>query len=513
MKQYQLIGLFLIVLMACSKEESEFTTEEYIQKEYTITEINDFIDSKTRKNNIFDWKVAPTDMIFSAAAHSDQIIAIGYTIAGENDLENIIGIEDKLPIAFLQKRDEVLQSILKSERKATDNQDLDLEDILPFELDDEIPTLAVKITAIETLEALRQDAGIRYVEPMGYDPTDIQEKVFKSSSGCNGNPSSIYGNDYSNTSSYNAKIPWNFSNHNVQNAWSSSNGDNIGICIIDTGASNNQDNLGSQFASGNSPNRYIRKYSTKYSGWWWNKKLDSPHDQCGHGTSMAGLAAGPWSNDGNALGVAYRANLISVRAVEDVVISSSYEKNGVKDALKLAGNRSDVKIVSMSIGNIISSGTVRDGVYYAYNRGKLLLAAAGTSTSFTNWTGVIFPANMSQTTAVTGVKAQSSYVRCNTCHSGSKVDFTIQMQRSDNNNRTALAISANANGTSYVGGSSAATAMTAGIAALVWKTNPSMSRTTLLNRLKQASDIYPNRSSNYGWGNINAQAAVGGVGY
>ena len=513
MKQYQLIGLFIIFLFSCSKEEIEISSNDLVQKDYSITEINDFIESKTRKNNIFDWEVAPTDMILSAATHSDQIIAIGYTTTSESDIENVIGMEDKLPASFLQKRDEVLESILTSERIAMGNPELNLEDVLPFELDDEIPTLAVKITSIETLEALRQDVSIRYVEPMGYDPADIQEKLYKSSSGCGGNPSSLNGNDYTTTNSYNAKIPWNFSNHNVQNAWASSTGDNIGICIIDTGASDSQDNLGSQFASGNSPNRYIRKYSTKYSGWWWNQSLDSPHDQCGHGTAMAGLAGGPWSTDGNALGVAYRANLISVRAVEDVLISSSYEKNGVKNALKLAGNRSDVKIVSLSIGNIISSGTVKDGVYYAYNRGKLLLAAAGTSTSFTNWTGVIFPANMSQTTAVTGVKEQSSYQRCNTCHSGSKVDFTIQMQRSFDNNRNSLAITKNSNGTSYISGSSAATATTAGIAALVWATNPSMSRTTVLNRLKQASDLYPNRSSQYGWGNINAQGAVGGSGY
>ena len=508
MKRY--LPLLILFIISCTKENPDETSLAVANKDYSIGEINDFINTKTQGNQIFDWSIAPTDMIHSAAELSDQIIALGYGISSEDDIENIIGTEDKLPPAFLQQRGELLEVILEMERKATRNQDLSLDKILPFNLDDEIPTLAVKITSIETIEYLREIPTIRYVEPMGYDPSDIQEKINKSSSGCGGNPSNINGADFTTTSLYNAKIPWNFSNHKIENAWSGSTGDNIGICIIDTGASDSQDNLGSQFASGNSPSRYIRKYSTKYSGRWWNKKKDSPHDQCGHGTAMAGLAAGPWSTDGNALGVAYRSNLVSVRAVEDVLISNSNEKNGVKDALKLAGKRSDVKIVSLSIGNIISSGTVKDGVYYAYNRGKLLLAAAGTSTSFTNWTGVIFPANMSQTTAVTGVKAQSSYKRCNTCHSGSKVDFTIQMQRSSDNDRTSLAITKNSNGTSYISGSSAATATTAGIAALVWATNPSMSRATVLNKLKQASDIYPNRSGSYGWGNINAQAAVGG---
>ncbi len=508
MKKHLCLPLLLVFLFSCSKDDSFQETNLFEYKEYTNQEINDFIDAKTSEGIIFDWSFAPIDMILSASNASDQLIAVGYTVNGIQNLENFIGVAETLPTEYLQERESLLNSILESERVETGNAALTLKDILPYELDDQVPTFAVKIASIETLAMLESDVNIRYIEPMGYDPTDIDAVIKKSSSGCDGNPSSINNGDYTNTPFYNAKIPWNFSNHNIQNAWNYSNGDNIGICIIDTGASETQNNLGSQFASGNSGSRYIAKFSTKYSGWWWNKKLDSPHDQCGHGTSMAGLAAGPWSTDGNAMGVGYRSNLITIRAVEDVIISSSDEKNGVKNALILAGNRSDVKIISMSIGNIISSGTVRDGIYYAYNRGKLLLAAAGTSTTFTNWTGVIFPANMSQTTAVTGVKAQGSYQRCNTCHSGRKVDFTIQMQRSFDSDRNSLAITKNSNGTSYVGGSSAATATTAGIAALVWATNPSMSRTSVLNRLKVASDIYPSRSNSYGWGNINARAAV-----
>ncbi len=514
MQKITLFSLCLLLIISCS-EEAEFESH-IIDSEPSLTraEINDFISSKTQKDQIFDWSMATTTMIHSAAQLSDQLIAIGYQAEGHSDIENYIGTTDQLPKAFLDKRQEILDLVLDMEQKATGDQSLELSQIVAYGLDDEIPTLSLKITSLETVEALRDDESIRYVEPMGYDPQDDPDvRQLKSSSGCDANPSSLNGGDYTTTQSYNAKIPWNFNNHNVPAAWSQSTGDNISICIIDTGAGNGQDNLGSQFASGNSSGRFIQKYSTKYSGSWWWKKKDSPHDQCGHGSSMAGLAAAPWSTDGNALGVAYKANLVTVRAVEDVLISSSNEKNGVKDALKLAGNRSDVKIVSMSIGNIISSGTVKDGIYYAYNRGKLLLAAAGTSTSFTNWAGVIFPANMSQTTAVTGVKAQSSYQRCNTCHSGSKVDFTIQMQRSYDSNRNSIGLSANSNGSKYISGSSAATATTAGIAALVWATNPSMSRSTVINKLKSASQLGNNRSSNYGWGNINAQAAVQGSGY
>lgn len=513
MKLFLPFSLVVLLLFSCSKEDSFLIEEPTIERDYTSDEINDFIHEQIQDGTVFDWSDAPLDMIYSASQISDKLIAIGYTIPTVPDVKDVIGLEDKLAASFITKRSEIVQVILENERLATGNPTLELDEILPFGLDDEIPTIEIIISSYETLVLLNNETNIRYIEPMGYDPSEFNSSTKKSSALCNGYPSSINSNDYTNTSTYNAKIPWNFSNHNIPSAWNSSAGDNISICIIDTGASDSQDNLGSAFQSGNSSGRFIQKYSTKYSGWWWSQTLDSPNDPCGHGTLMAGLAAAPWATDGNAMGVAYKANLVSVRAVEDVLISSSYEKKGVKEALKLAGNRSDVKIVSMSIGNIISSGTVKDGIYYAYNRGKLLIAAAGTSTSFTNWTGVVFPANMNQTVAVTGVKEQSSYQRCNSCHSGSKVDFTIQMQRSYDYDRTSLAISAKQNGTSYVGGSSAATATTAGIAALVWSTNPSMSRSSVINRLKQASEIYPSRSGSYGWGNINALSAVSGNNY
>lgn len=510
------LGLLLVVLLIISACTNEIPTEleEASQETFTRAEIDEFIFSKTQKNQVFDWRDASIEMIHSAAQESDQIISIGYQAPGFGDLSQFIGTTEELPEAFLQKRQAIIDQVLAIESRVT-GEDLSLTQILPFELDNEIPTIALKITSLEALEALAQDDDIRYVEPMGYDPTELgeEERQQKSSSGCSGSPGSINSQDYTSTSSFNAKIPWNFNNHNIPAAWSTADGDNISICIIDTGASDDQNNLGSQFASGNSTGRFIQKYSTHYTGIWWWRKKDSPHDQCGHGTSMAGLAAAPWSTDGNALGAAYRSNLVTVRAVSDVIISSSNEKNGVKDALVLAGNRSDIKVISMSIGNIISSGTVRDGVRYAYNRGKLILAAAGTSTSFTNFVGVIFPANMSETTAVTGVKAQSSYARCNTCHSGSQVEFTIEMQRSFDTNRNSVGLASYSDNPKYIGGSSAATATTAGIAALVWSTNPNMSRTAVLNRLRQASQLYPNRSSSYGYGDINADAAVRGTGY
>ena len=360
------------------------------------------------------------------------------------------------------------------------------------------------------LDRLRQLPDVRYAEPATYLPADgaIGSQLrIESKLGCGNDPNNNIPSADFVTVSPAAKIPWNFYNMNIPQAWDISTGDNVTVAIIDTGISPDQDKLNGQFSSGQSTGRYRAKYGTYVSSWWWWASPDGPDDKCGHGTQMSGAATAPRSSGGSSLGVAYDANLVSIRGTGDVVIESGREKNGVSDALVLAGNRSDVRIISMSLGTPFSSGQVADAVRYAYNRGKLIFAAAGTSTSITSFVGVIFPATMNETVAVTGIK-DNGYNQCNTCHKGSKVDFVAVMQRASNNDRTSLTLAESGNQPSNVGGSSVATATTAGIAALVWGTNLNQSRDQVLNRLKNASDFYPSRNSNYGYGLIDALEAV-----
>ena len=62
--------------------------------------------------------------------------------------------------------------------------------------------------------------------------------------------------------------------------------------------------------------------------------------------------------------------------------------------------------------------------------------------------------------------------------------------------------------TDYVGGSSVATATTAGIAALVWSKNPTWTRDQIINKMRQSATYYPTPNSSYGYGNVNAALAV-----
>lgn len=163
----------------------------------------------------------------------------------------------------------------------------------------------------------------------------------------------------------------------------------------------------------------------------------------------------------------------------------------------------------MSIGTIFSSGTVSDGITYAYNKGKLIFAAAGTSFSWTgSFVGVIFPASLWRTTAVTGVKQNNPLTRCSNCHEGSQVEFVMRMQRNSSNSRVAVSLANYSNQPAYSGGSSCATASLSGIAALVFANNPGISRSGVLNKLKVNASNYPFKSSKHGWGVVDASAAI-----
>ena len=222
---------------------------------------------------------------------------------------------------------------------------------------------------------------------------------------------------------------------------------------------------------------------------------------------MQGAACGPRGTDGNTVGIAYNANLISIHAAADVFLNESRESKGVADAFTLAGNRSDVRVISMSMGNIISSGQIADGVRYAYGKGKLIFCAAGTSFSWTaGWAGVIFPANMTEAVAVTGIKDNLTQ-RCDACHEGSDVDFVVVMEKASGG-RKPLSLAMSGDSPSTVGGSSVATAETAAMATLIFAKTPSLTRDQVFDKMKINSSYYPGRNGNFGWGRVNINAAL-----
>ena len=468
--------------------------------------INRQVVQSLHERNEFRWDFVDDRTVWSAVVQSDSVISIGYQPEGFENLDQRIHEIDVNQGEWKAVRLALLDYIEQEYNRLHPDAPLEVADLLAFG-EKPLPYINLHLADYELIASLRHLNVVRYVEPMGYGSEEVD--MPRSASGCGGSTNTtIPSSDYT-TVAPNAKVSWNFNLMNIPSAWNVSQGDNIAVGLIDTGISPSQQKLNGGYASGWSGGRYRHKYGFhEVCSWWFWCSIDGPDDDCGHGTSMAGVISAPRTNAGSTVGVAYKADLVSCRGTNDVVINESNEKDGVSDSYYYLGNRNDVKIISMSLGDVFYSGQVADAVNYAYNKGKLIFCAAGTSLSWTSWWGVIFPANMSNTVAVTGIKTGTPIERCSVCHSGSEVDFIVTMEDRNNSNRTALTLAMSGDNPDYVGGSSVATATTAGIAALVWGTNPAQSRSQVLNKLKQAASNYPARSSNFGWGQIDAYAAV-----
>ena len=505
-----LLGLCGLLLFACQPETLHAPAEDgAVAESLSHAEVTQLVHARLVDGDVMRWSAFSDREVYSAGVAGDSLFALGYW--ADDDLSAApqqIGLVDVEGPAWRKALDEILAPVLAIESAAA-GRALTRAELLVHGEPQGVPSVALRLATPEAVALLRADERVRYLEPMGFDPAR-DAVVARSSSGCGDDFNTAVAAADRRTVSPNATLPWNYDRHRIEQAWSLSRGDGIGVLVIDSGAGEGQDNLGANFASGESAGgRTVRRVSTLYSGSWWWRRLDGPDDDCGHGTQMSGLACAPRSDDGNAVGVAYRSDLTAVRAVEDVVISSSNESAGVRDALVLAGDDASVRVISMSIGTPLYSSTVADGVYYAANRGKLVLAAAGTSLSWTSWYGVIFPASMPEVVAVTGVRDDYPLRRCNTCHDGSAVEFAIVMQRAADSDRNSLSLTLAGDLPGYIGGSSAATATTAGIAALVWARDPSLSAAQVRERLARSGSNYPNRDGNLGWGLIDAEAAVG----
>ena len=496
--KFKHLPLFLI-LFSCRKEQAESisnsVTRSSIPKlESNNIEVQQNVEQKITRwlseGRAWKWSDLSNDELFAAIELSQGEFAVGLKLRGETD---------SLPFQDLSKRrewenlrEDLLQS-LEDTLTVEMGREARIEDFV-LEVDLHLPIISFHSKSPALVAWLMGSEHIRYIEPLN---DFVDEAVSRTESGCTPNYDVVQASDYTTTGT-SAKISWHWYYHNVPQAWGIRQGMGIGVGVIDAGVSSNQYLLFQQFNSGYS--NVGRTHETS------NTLGSSPYTSCNHGNAMSGLIAAPWANFGNAIGGAHKASLFTVRAANDVYLNTSSERLAVKNAYVYLANKSAVKIISMSMGTPFYSSVLLDAVSYASAMGKLLFAAAGTSTYMTSGLGVIYPAAFSECQAVTGVNDQDN--TCQTCHDGPQVDFTIVMERSWDVNRKAVGINQYNDWPQYIGGSSAATASAAAIAAIVWSTKPTLSKFQVLWILRYTAQFPILPDSEHGYGKLNALSAV-----
>ena len=490
---------FFLILFSCGKEQADSISTSENQSsipklEANNAEVQQNLEQKISRwlseGHSWKWSDLSQAELFAAIELSKGEFAVGLKLRGETD---------SLPFQDLLKRKEwenLREGILKSLEDTLTvemGREVRREDFV-LEIDLHLPIVSFHSKSPALVAWLMASECIRYIEPLN---DFIDEAVNRTESGCTPNYDVVQASDYTTTGT-GAKISWHWNYHNVPQAWGIRQGMGIGVGVIDAGVSSNQYLLFQQFNSGYS--NVGRTHETSFT------IGSSAYTSCNHGNAMSGLIAAPWANYGNAIGGAHKANLYTVHAGEDVYLNTSSERLAVKNAYVYLANKSAVKIISMSMGTPFYSSVLLDAVTYANSMGKLLFAAAGTSTYFTSGLGVIYPAAFSECQAVTGVNDQDQ--TCQVCHDGQEVDFTIVMERSWDANRKAVGINQYNDWPQYIGGSSAATASAAAIAAIVWSTKPTLSKYQVLWILRYTAQYPTIPDSWHGYGKLNALSAV-----
>ncbi len=171
---------------------------------------------------------------------------------------------------------------------------------------------------------------------------------------------------------------WNFRAIDLAKAWKSSTGQGVTVAVIDTGVAAVPDLNQEQLVEG-------------YD--FVNDDTDASDDN-GHGTHVAGTVAQATNNAYGVAGIAYDAKLMPLKVLDE---GGSGTTADIAEAIVYAADNS-ADIINMSLGGAGESQVMRDAIDYAYNKGVLLVAAAGNSNS----SSVSYPARYEH---VVGVSA------------------------------------------------------------------------------------------------------------
>jgi len=221
-------------------------------------------------------------------------------------------------------------------------------------------------------------------------------------------------------------------------------------------------------------------------------------DLLGHGTHVAGIAAAATNNGIGIAGVGYDCSIMNIKVLGDDGIGyTSWIANGIIFAAD-----SGAKVINMSLGGSSLSKTLNRAVDYAWDKGVVLVAAAGNSSSSKKE----YPASYTNCIAVAA-----------TDQNGDKAYFSnfgkwVNVAAPGVSIYSTLPNHSNHIGTDYgyLNGTSMAAPYVAGLAGLVWTTNYGTSNSSVRNRIESTADraVEGDIYSKYRIPRINAFSAV-----
>jgi subtilisin family serine protease len=240
----------------------------------------------------------------------------------------------------------------------------------------------------------------------------------------------------------------------VPQAWDVTTGsDGIVVAIVDSGV----DALHPDLVGRISPGRNIARGNNDTA------------DDIGHGTMMAGIVGAATNNGLGVAGVAWAAKIMPVKVTEP---SGAATDRNVAEGIHWAVDHG-ADVVSISLSGQIDDNVLQSGVDYATARDVLVVAAAGNS-------GTDVPEFPAAARGVVAVGAtDGSGHRSRFSNYGPWVDVNAPGVR-------IVTTKANSRGFTTASGTSAATALVAGVAVLLRAAQPDATQAEIADRLRRS---------------------------
>lgn len=222
-----------------------------------------------------------------------------------------------------------------------------------------------------------------------------------------------------------------------------------------------------------------------------------PHDDYGHGTHVAGIAAAGVNNGIGMIGVCPGCSIIPVKVLNQ---SNQGTWAGVAAGIVFAVD-AGANVINLSLGGTSIAQAVEDAVRYATEKNVLVVAAAGNARS----NAPFYPAALDDVVGVAATRNDDT--RWSLSNYGPFVELSAPgyaIYSTYNNLDNAY------RGYNYMSGTSMASPHVAGLAALLLSQNPQLKIAELRSLMRStAKDLGdPGRDDYFGYGRIDAFAAT-----
>ncbi|WP_427133462.1 S8 family serine peptidase [Pseudarthrobacter sp. S9] len=335
---------------------------------------------------------------------------------------------------------------------------------------------------LQLIEALSRNPAVEYAEPDELVTAATADEYFPRQYALQNN-----GQSFTNTAGGLAVAGGTVdADVDAVEAWNVTTGTGTKVAVLDSGvASDNTDIAPKVVARANFSD------------------ATTSEDNYGHGTHVAGIIAAIANNTIGVAGVCPDCTILDGKVLND---SGSGSTSGIANGINWAVSNG-AKVINMSLGLRVSSQTLETAVNNAWNQGAVIVAAAGN----TGTQSKIYPgayANVIAVAATDNTDAKASF----STYGAKVVDVAapgVNVYSTFPNHPFYLGTqNGRSQGYDVASGTSMASPIVAGVAALAWSSHSGATQTSVRANVESTADKIPGTGTYWAYGRVNADKAV-----